>query len=962
MRRFAEIVLKFRLIIILAVFLITIFFGYGLTKVKINSDMLSYLKPDDPIIKLFNQIGDDYGGNTLVLVAIENKDIFSVKSLELIRDLSEQYSQINDVSGVTSLTNVLDIKKTEDGLEISKLINKNNMPTTKEELSDLREYTMNKDMYSGKMISKDGKISLIICRLKADAVKEVVAGKIKKITEKIKNGNTVYYSGLPMQMLDVNELIIEDLGGLIPIVILMVIIVLYLSFRSKRGVVLPLLTVVFSTVWSIGLMGWLGVEMSIISNIMPILLIAIGTAYGIHFLSKYNEVVKLGDDRIVGIQTALSEVGVPILLSGVTTLIGFLSFAGSTLTAVTDFGLFTAFGVGVAMILSITFVPASLSYMIVKERRKKRRIHLSKITKIKGVANLGDFVLNNEKQILIITIIIVLISIFAIPKIKTEVNMTEYFAEDSSIRISDDIMRTKFGGSLPIQILIKGDIKNPFILKEMLKFENYLESLKDVNSTQSIADLVCEMNDVMNGHYTIPETNSQVANLLFMLEGEDILDQLVNKDYTEGVIQARFANQNTKKILSTVKAIDKYINTMINTDLLITYFSKLDPTQQQLVQQKQIENISKTVLYDANKRKPNVIVNIDNTEIEKNVKKNMNKTFFPLNEKYLNSLDDKLLTFFTEEADIEIDSEYVIANTIKKIKIEAKNKKLSEDELNSLLLKTIPEKIINNDFESVKSTAFYLKTMLDELNANIRIEILTENLIKLFPQSLQEDIKFYNDLKADLWILNEEIISIPINLDIDPSEKTLTEMSVQQSGMLIVMKQINESLLNSQFQSLFLSLFMVLIIMMIQFKSIKMGAIITSPIILTVLVNFAIMGYSGVPLDNATMMIASIAIGIGIDYSIHFSSRLKLELKNSNFNELQSLQTTLGTTGRAILINATTVGLGFVILVGSNIVPMQRFGWLIAITMLVSSTAALTFLPSMILYFKKGLFKNNIKN
>ncbi len=199
-------------------------------------------------------------------------------------------------------------------------------------------------------------------------------------------------------------------------------------------------------------------------------------------------------------------------------------------------------------------------------------------------------------------------------------------------------------------------------------------------------------------------------------------------------------------------------------------------------------------------------------------------------------------------------------------------------------------------------------------------------------------------------------------MNISSPDAKITDMTVQQSGMLIVMKQINESLLDSQFQSLFLSLLMVLILMMLQFKSIKMGLIITAPIILTVLVNFAIMGYSGVPLDNATMMIASIAIGIGIDYSIHFSSRLKLELKKSNFNELHSLKTTLGTTGKAIVINALTVGLGFVILVGSNLVPMQRFGWLIAITMLVSSTAALTFLPSMILYFKKGLFKNSIKN
>jgi Tfp pilus assembly protein PilZ len=105
----------------------------------------------------------------------------------------------------------------------------------------------------------------------------------------------------------------------------------------------------------------------------------------------------------------------------------------------------------------------------------------------------------------------------------------------------------------------------------------------------------------------------------------------------------------------------------------------------------------------------------------------------------------------------------------------------------------------------------------------------------------------------------------------------------------------------------------------------------------------------------ATVMIAGVAIGIGIDYSIHFSSRFREELRKQP-DELFALDKALETTGRAILVNALAVGLGFSVLIAANLVPIQRFGWMIALTMLLSATSALTFLPAMILILKRFLF------
>ncbi len=956
MRKFAEVILKYRLTIIIVTTGLTIFFGIGLSKLNINSDMLSYLKPDDPVVKLFNRIGEDYGGNTLAMVAVGSDTVFSVNTLNLIKDLTEKYSNIKGVSNVMSLTNILDIKRTDGGLEISKLIDKYNIPQTRKDLDQLKKYTLDEDMYAGKIISKDGSFTLLICRLQNDIDKGVVAEKIKSITESMKGSHKVYYNGLPLQMIELNEYIAGDLGKLIPIVVLVVILILYFSFRSKRGVILPLTTVIISSTWALGLMGWVGVDLSMISNIMPILLIAIGTAYGIHFISKYNEDVRTGDDKISGIKDALSEVGVPILLTGITTLIGFLSFIGSTLTAVTDFGIFTAFGVGVAMMLSVSFLPAVLSYMKVNEN--KRTANNDNGIFIQFMDTLSDFVLKNEKIILAGSIVVIIVAAFGIPQIKTEFNMSEFSPENSNMRISDNLMREKFGGSLPIQIIIKGDIKDPFILKEMYRLEKYMESLPDVNNTQSIADLICNMNEVMNGHYTIPETKEQVANLLFMIEGEDIIEQLVNKDYSEGIVQASFGSMDTKLMTNTVVAIDNYLNTELDSNITIAKISELNPKQLKKIRNSQIKRISAELSFDAKKRESSA--QIDQIKIEEELNTLAADMDFPLTEKYQTALENQLQTFFFEEADVEIESGNIINKLVELTTEKAKDGVIPENQVALLLKRNVPFPYWQDDPEVIKSTAEFMATIIEEQHDQNRISVLVEKLIHLFPPELQQNKKFRDDIRNDLWVLNEQIIGLPTKSKLMDSSQVV-HLAAQQSGMLIVMKKMNDELLTSQIRSLFLALGLVLILMIIQFKSIKMGLIVTSPILLTVLINFAVMGYFGVSLDNATMMIASIAVGIGIDYAIHFSSRFKSELKERK-DELRSLEKTLETTGKAIVINALTVALGFMVLTWSNMVPMQIFGWLIALTMGVSACAALTFLPALIQVFKKGLINNNEQN
>jgi predicted RND superfamily exporter protein len=428
MKRFAEIVIKLRMFIIVTTILITLILGYFIKDIKINPEIFSYLPKSDPAVKLFDYIGEKYGGNYLAIVALEADDIFNKETIEKIKELTNEFKLIDGVSYVTSLTNVLDIKKGESGIEVGKLIDEYNLPQTDEELKKLKNYTLSKDMYRGRLVSEDSKATLIICRLREDANKIKVARELKEIVKKMNLKEKAYYSGLPFQIMDLSEIIFNDLKFLVPIVSILIIISLFFSFRSLRGVLLPILSVLISTIWTLGIMSILKVPLTVISDIIPVILIAIGTAYSIHVISKFDE--EKGEDKRKIAQNALSEVSIPVILAGVTTIAGFVSFIfGSYLTAITEFGIFSSLGVLFSLIVSLTFTPSVLSLSSSKIKMINLKENFSKKNAVtKFMDKIAEYVLTNEKPIIVAAIVVVVLFLIGIPKIKREVNMLDYFS------------------------------------------------------------------------------------------------------------------------------------------------------------------------------------------------------------------------------------------------------------------------------------------------------------------------------------------------------------------------------------------------------------------------------------------------------------------------------------------------------------------------------------------------------
>src|SRR4030042_3341956 len=364
--------------IIVITIILTIIFAFFMTRIRINPDITTYFPENDRVVKLFNYIGQEFGGNLLALVVLETDDVFSKKAIENIQSLTRRFRTIEGVNYVTSLTNILDIKTGVDGIEIGRLIDEYDPPETEAEWYALRQYTLKKDFFKGNIVSEDGKAALIICRLNHEADKIKTTKEIIRIVDSEKSNGRVYYGGFPFFMLDISRTVINDLMLLTPLVGLVIVIILAFGFRSFRGVIMPVMTALISIIWTMGLMGMTGTKLAIVSDIIPVILFAVGTAYSIHVLSRFNE------DRgelLPAKITGLARVMVPVLLAAITTVFGFVSFIfGSYLTMIREFGIFAALGIIFSLLISLTFVP-SLLFSLTERKKyidaRKDKFHLA---------------------------------------------------------------------------------------------------------------------------------------------------------------------------------------------------------------------------------------------------------------------------------------------------------------------------------------------------------------------------------------------------------------------------------------------------------------------------------------------------------------------------------------------------------------------------------------------------------
>ena len=849
---------------LITILAITLFFALQIIRLNFDNNNFRFIPKNDPSRISAKKIADIFGEDVPILIGIERRfsTIIDKEFLDEVKQLDEKLKEIELVKNTVLITNTTHIDIGEEGI-VSELLIPPDFSGTEEEIKAIKHKLRSWDMYERSLVSEDLHATQILVFLnitnEESGSPETIAAcrKIMKLTDSWNFPDSkIYLTGTPIFNEIVNEATAHDLSFLVPLVIIVVLGVLFLSFRRFTGVFLPLLTVICSVIWALGAMALFNVPLSILSTILPIILIAVGSAYGIHVINHYyDEVVQ--DDSISKeehkeqVIKALSEVIRPVFLAALTTFAGFVSFCFTSVVPIFEFGIFSSFGVAAAFLISITLIPGILILRGPKKpsmRWADKKDNTSRLDR--GIASTFVLIAEHSRSVILFVGLIIIFSIFGVKKLVIDNVLMEYFDKDVAVIQSDTFMRKHFGGSKVLEMVIKtqdgSDVLRPDILKAIDNLSSFLEEeVEDVGKVTSIVPLIKRLNQAYNADEA-PEGISKES------QGADdnINEAEPSDDFGDfGNFEEESDDADTQLAENTSKPKKQY-------------------SQEEIM----------AMLNEA------------------------------AGERAKNNLSAEDLVYeFGKKINYKGLAYYEIPSDPKKY---GKN---SQEELSAIMQ--------NYLILLGKNTEGFLDN-----NTN--------------PKTLKVNIQLRTVGQQDTDKVLEEINEF-VHL------KFPKDVIAETGGFVLVEKTLNKLVVESQLISVGVSLFIVFIILSVYYKSVFAGFFGIIPLALSILINFGIMGRLGIKLNIGTAMVASFAIGIGVDYTIHLLAAYhKCFLKTKGSGQFLYL-TFLG-SGKAILFNAVSVGAGFAVLMFSKFNMLSELGFLIALIMITSSLGSLTILPVLL--------------
>ena len=547
--------------------LLSLTLASGIFFLHIEDDLMKMLPEDIPSRQVWNEIEVQFGSTEPLLLSIghSGESIYNRKTLAKVWDLTRQLEALPFVDEVQSLATMQRMDSDDGFLVVGDLMPARDL--TDEKIGKISDYlTRNPDLAGMVLAPEEDYTMLAIITLPGTADKEI-ATTIQDLTRN-PGGYDQHIGGLPYVRGIVAKIVRGEILNLLWIAALILAFVLLTNLRSVFGLVMVMVVTGLSTGSMLGFFGWLYYltrselfYFTMVNASMPVILLTIATADGVHIMTRFFREVRQHRDVKTAVANTMDVLMLPVFLTSVTTMAGFLALTSAPLKAMVGYGITVCFGIAWAWFLSVTFLPA---LMTVKKWNLESRALKSAGLLEKVIRRTGQFVLRRPKTIVISGVTGILVVAIGITLIRIEVNIISFFKPTSPIAQSLQFVDDHFYGSANLVIRAEGDLKEPGALQAVEDIQNLLDQEKAVGHSVSIANIIKKLHRVVMDdsvqYEVIPDTRSKVSNLLtlYSMSGDpDDFSRLVDYGYRTGLITTTFKMSSTEELVAMVRRIEE---------------------------------------------------------------------------------------------------------------------------------------------------------------------------------------------------------------------------------------------------------------------------------------------------------------------------------------------------------------------------------------------------------------------
>ena len=549
---------------------ITLVLGTFLPKVKMDFSIEQLFSQNDPVINRFLSFREEFDGvDNRIFLLYESDDPFSYKNLELNKKMVYAFENIEGVSKVTSLTNIELF--TEGGEYLLSPVYEN-IPKSIDSLNIAKERILSSDLLKNYLISEDGKVAAILIEVSDSFNEHESRESIVKQIDELQLGTdwTWHQTGLPIiRTRYVQYMIADNITFLIP-VLSMLILLLSLLFRSLVGLVLPLIVVLLTIIWTLGFMTAAGITINIISYIIPTLLMVVGISDSVHFLVKYYKTLHLLGDKREALTQSLQKIGTAIFLTSITTAIGFGALSMVNIEIVKEFGIFTAMGVFFAFIITVLFIPSTL--MLLGKTPKTKLEAYSRGYRVKIVKKLITIVRGHPKKIIFTGITITIIGFFGALQINPHSKLLDDLRPGNTLLEDMRLAEDRMGSVLPVEIIITvdenenfQDIQDVAVISFTDELASYISKIPEIGKVVSVSDYLKAINQAMNdgdkSFYQVPLSREIISQYMLLYDSE--FNSLINSDLTKLRIASQIKDIDSRRSAEIEKELNTYIASVI---------------------------------------------------------------------------------------------------------------------------------------------------------------------------------------------------------------------------------------------------------------------------------------------------------------------------------------------------------------------------------------------------------------